>query len=166
MKLEEKRQRAVAAKDSRDHKRAHELLLTFFPNIPDGACSEILEHGFQKGSGRVGRSRQLEDRLKVQLAVNAHIRHRLTQYDSILAASKGRNAKLAARETVYGQVQAIADTWRDPNPRTPAPKDSAATLEANRQRRIRNSKAQKLTANEGQVLEEALSGLRLSENER
>lgn len=50
---------------------------------------EILEHGFQKGSGRVGRSQILEDRLKVQLAVNAHIRHRLTQYDSILAAHKG-----------------------------------------------------------------------------
>ena len=142
------------------------MLLKFFPNIPEGACSEILEHGFQKGSGRVGRSRTLEDKLKVQLAVNAHIRHRLTQYDSILAANKGPDAKLTAREMVYGQVQAIADTWRDSKSRMPAPRNPAATLEANRQRRIRESEARRTTANEAQLLEEALGGLRLSENER
>lgn len=170
--LEEERHKAVAAKDSRDHVRAHKLLLTFFPRMPEGACSEILEHGFQKGSGRVGRSGTLEDNIKVQLAVNAHIRHRLTQYDAILAANKGQDAKLAAREVVNGQVQAIADSWRAPSSqagvsvlRTPVPKDSAAILEANRQRRIRTSKAQTTTASEAQVLEEALNGLRINEKE-
>ena len=164
--IEDKRQRAVAAKDSRDHEQAHRLLLKFFPNIPEGACTEILEHGFQKGSGRVGRSRKLEDRLKVQLAVNAHIRHRLTPYDSILASNKGHDAKLTARETVYDQVQAIAESWRgcvsrgrDSRPRTLVSGDSAATLEANRQRRIRVNDA-KVTA-----LGEALSGMRLDERE-
>lgn len=142
------------------------MLLKYFPKIPEDACSEILEHGFQKGSGRVGRSRTLEDKLKVQLAVNAHIRHRLTQYDSILAANKEPDAKLTAREMVYGQVQAIADTWRDPKPRILEPRNPAATLEANRQRRIRESEARRTTANEAQLLEKALSGLSLSENER
>ena len=133
--------------------RAHKLLLTFFPKMPEDACSEILEHGFQKGSGRVGRSGTLEDNIKVQLAVNAHIRHRLTQYDAILAANKGQDAKLVVREIVNGQVQAIADSWRatssqagDSLPRTPVPKDPAAILEANRQRRIRTSKIQTTTA--------------------
>ena len=149
------------------------MLLTFFPRIPEGACLEILEHGFQKGSGRVGRSGTLEDKLKVQLAVNAHIRHRLTQYDSILAVNKGQDAKLAAREKVHDQVQAIADSWRATSSqalgaksRMPVPKDSAATLKANRQRRTRTRKAKTSAADEAQVLEEALGGLRLSENER
>lgn len=35
--LEEERHKAVAAKDSRDHVRAHKLLLTFFPQMPEGA---------------------------------------------------------------------------------------------------------------------------------
>ena len=141
--------------------------------MPEGACSEILEHGFQKGSGRVGRSGTIEDKIKVQLAVNAHIRHRMTQYDAILAANKGQDAKLAAREIVNGQVQAIADSWRatssqagDSESRTPVPKDSAAILEANRQRRIRTSKAQTTTSSEAQVLEEALNGLRINGKER
>ncbi|KAF6231807.1 hypothetical protein HO173_010109 [Letharia columbiana] len=170
---EEKRQRAVAAKDSRDHEKAHKVLLEFFPNIPEGACTEILGHGFQKGSGRVGRSQILEDQLKVHLAVNAHIRHRLTQYDSILAANRGQDAKLAAREMVYGEVRAIADSWRatssqtwNSNSRTSVPRGSAATLEANRQRRTQQSIAQTTPANEAQVLEEALSGLHLNENQR
>ena len=168
----EKRRRAVAAKDSRDHVQAHKFILEFFPNIPEGACTEILEHGFQKGSGRVGRSQKLEERLKVQLAVHAHIRHRLTQYDSILAAKKGQDVKLAAREMVYGQVQAIADSWRatgsqgwNSKSRTSEPRDSAAILEANRQRRRRRRKAQKAPANEAQVLEDALGELRLNEKQ-
>ena len=114
----------------------------------------------------MGRSRKLEDRVKVQLAVNAHIRHRLTQYDSILARNKGHDAKLTAREIVYEQVQAIAELWRgcvsrerDSKPRRLVSGDSAATLKVNRQRRIRAS-----TANTT-ALEEALGGMRLSEHE-
>lgn len=149
------------------------MLLEFFPNIPKEACTEILEHGFQKGSGRVGRSQILEDKLKVQLAVNAHIRHRLTLYDSILAAAKGQDAKLTAREMVYGEVQAIADSWRAATPqtwisksRTSVPTGSAARLEANRQRRTQQRKAQINDADEAQILEEALGGLRLNEKQR
>ena len=144
------------------------MLLTFFPNIPEGACFEILEHGFEKGSGRVGRSKTLENKLKVQLAVNAHIRHRLTQYDSILASNKGQDAKLAARDMVYDQVKAIAESWRGgefrlPNSKSPTrlTRDSAATFEANRQRRNRASNARKVTG-----LEEALRGMGLNESER
>ena len=167
IELEEKRQKAVAAKDSRDHKRAHRLLLDFFPNIPETDCSEILQHGFQKGSGRVGRSQSLEDKLKVQLAVNAHIRHRLTEYDSILAANKEQDAKAAARQMVYDHVQAIADSWRASQPsRTLRSSGSVTILEENRQRRIREREAKAKSADEAQILETALEGLQLNENER
>lgn len=148
------------------------MLHRFFPNIPEDARKEILEHGFQKGSGRVGRSQTIEDKSKVQLAVNAHIRHRLTQYDSILAANKGQNVRVAAREMVNGQVQAIADSWRATGSQarfekswTYVPKDSAATLEANRRRRTQQNKAQIIPADEAQVLEEALGGLHLNETQ-
>lgn len=147
------------------------MLLDFFPNIPKDAYTEILEHGFQKGSGRVGRSRTIEDESKVQLAVNAHIRHRLTQYDSILAANKGQDFKLAAREMVHDQVQAIADSWRATSSQarivkseTSVTKDSAAILNANRRRRTQQKKTQNPPADQAQVLE-ALGGLHLNETQ-
>ena len=150
------------------------MLLKFFPTIPDDACKEILEHGFQKGSGRVGRSKKIEDRRKVQLAVKAHIRHRLTPYDAILAATKGQNDKLAARNMVYSQVKAIADSWRATNsqpqisqisrPKMTAPNGSAATLEVNRLRRVRRSKKQLASPDEAQSLGEAFGGLLLMKN--
>ena len=146
------------------------MLREFFPNIPEDAHTEILEHGFQKGSGRVGRSQTIEDGKKVRLAVNAHIRHRLTQYDSILAANKGQDVKLAAREMVYDQVQAIADSWRATSSqarnvisRTSLPKDSAATLEANRRRRTQKIKAPPISSDQTQLLEAAIGGLHLNE---
>lgn len=111
--------------------------------------------------------------MKVQLAVNAHIRHRLTRYDSILAAGKGQGAKLEAREIVYGQIQAIADSWRGATSqtstsesRTSIPASSAATLKANRQRRSQQREAQIIHADEDKILEEALGGLRLNEKQR
>lgn len=141
--------------------------------MPEGDCAEILEHGFQKGSGRVGRSQILEDNLKVQLAVNAHIRHRLTQYDSLMVTNKGQDAKLKARETVYSQVQAIAGSWRATSsqtsiskPHSSVPKNAAAILEANRQRRTRQIMAQTSPAYEAHVLENALGELRLNEDQR
>ena len=170
--LEENRHRAVAAKDSRDHLKAHNMLRRLFPYIPEGACTEILEHGFFKGSGGVGRSNRLEDRLKIQLAVNAHIRHRLTQYDSLLAANKGQDAKFAAREMVYRQVQEIADSWRatsshaqNPKTRTLRSKYSAATLEKNRQRRAQQSNVRIKSTDATQSLEGVLGQLRLNEHE-
>lgn len=151
------------------------MLLQFFPNIPDDACMAILEHGFRKGSGRVGRSKKIKDRRKVQLAVKAHIRHRLTSYDSILAANEGQHDKRAARDMVYFQVEAIADSWRATSsqpqishisrPQTTASNGSAATLRANRQRRVQRAKEQLASLDEAQSLGEAFGGLRLSENQ-
>ena len=151
------------------------MLLQFFPNIPDDACTAILEHGFQKGSGRVGRSKKIEDQRKVRLAVKAHIRHCLTPYDSILAANKGQYDKRAARDMVYFQVEAIADSWRATSsqpqnlqisqPQTTASNGSAATLKTNRRRRVQRSKEQLASLDEAQSLAEAFGGLRLTEEQ-
>ena len=160
----------MTAKDSLDHEQAHAMLLTIFPSIPDNACKEILEHGFQKGIGRVGRSVKIDDRVKVQLAVNAHIRHRLTLYNSTLAANEGQYDKLASRDMVYSQVEAIANSWRATSVQTqlsqiPVSSNSAATLDANRRRRVRRSKKQLASPDEAQSLGEAFGGPRLMENQ-
>ena len=106
----------MAAKDSLDFHENWRSLFRFFPNMPEESAAEILDRGFQKGSGRVGRRKVLGDELRFQLAVNAHIRHKLTPYESILSqVSKNRNpseAKRAARNAVHDQIQEIADSWR------------------------------------------------------
>jgi hypothetical protein len=50
----DKRAKAVVAKDSRDDKQNRLLLNEMFPCMPSRSVKEVLEHGFQKGSGRVG----------------------------------------------------------------------------------------------------------------
>lgn len=128
------------------------MLYEEFPNIPEAAASDVLCHSFLKGSGRVGRTRTLSDESRINLAVNAHIRHKLTAYDSILASArdnKGReNIKRAAREQVHHQIQLTADSWRRKKMVSPneQPKNdemklgsaaghSATTLASNRSRR-------------------------------
>jgi len=78
----ETRKGIVAAKDGRDLKRDRQLLLERFPQIPSTVADQILEHGFLKGSGRVGRSAKLDADLKFEIAVTAHIRHNFTNYDA------------------------------------------------------------------------------------
>ena len=87
-----------------------------FPRISRDSAEEILEHGFLKGSGRVGRSTTLDEELKIELAVNAHIRHRFTDYESLYTQMKAANVngdmKKMARTRVYDQVTKIAQSWR------------------------------------------------------
>jgi len=103
-------------KDQRDITHARDLLFQHFPRIPRDSAEEILKHGFLKGSGRVGRSTTLDEELKIELAVNAHIRHRFTNYDSLYSQLKTTNIagdlKKQARTKVYDQVNQIAYSWR------------------------------------------------------
>ena len=182
----ERREKAVAAKDDRDHAKNRALLFTYFPQAPKAAADEILGHGFLKGSGRVGRKSKLDQKLRVTLAVNAHVRHALTPYELILAdASNTRlsreEAKQVARDQVHDQVHAIADSWRSKrgedakgkpkkrsanrSPPRPEIKSSAATLANNRSRR-KTQKAQESQEPLDRVaktLEEILSHLKLSD---
>ena len=84
--------------------------------MPSASLTAILEHGFEKGSGRVGRAQKLDEVVKANLAVNAHIRHNFTAYDSLYsnmkAAGPMQDVKTHARIAVYDEVKKIADSWR------------------------------------------------------
>ena len=85
--------------------------------MPTKTMEEVLAHGFQKGSGRVGRAARLDEERRMELAVNAHIRHRFTDYESHLKARKkvgngSPNPRMEARQMVRGQVKRIAESWR------------------------------------------------------
>lgn len=80
------------------------------PNLPDGIERTIAEHACRKYSGRVGRSAAAKqfDPAMIELAVRAHIRHAMTDYDRLLSDGADR---ADAREQVRSQVDRIAESW-------------------------------------------------------
>ena len=83
-----------------------------FPKCPEGREQIIAEHACLKYSGRVGRSagaKTYEEEM-VRLAVIAHVRHRETNYDSLLAKGWSRGE---ARSQVRDRVEAVLKDWRD-----------------------------------------------------
>ena len=81
-----------------------------YPHCPKGREQSIAEHACMKYSGRVGRSaaaKSFEDEA-VRLAVAAHVRHRETNYDSLLAAGWFRGD---ARAKVRERVEAVLEGW-------------------------------------------------------
>jgi hypothetical protein len=86
-----------------------------FPGLPEGREALIAEHACEKYSGRVGRSaaaRRLDDEA-VRLAVVAHVRHRETTYDEMLAGGEDRHE---ARARVRDAVEAVLERWARPRP--------------------------------------------------
>ena len=105
----------MAAKDRLEYRKNRQLLEAMFPSMPPEALEEVLEHGFEKGSGRVGRATVLGEERRMVLAVNAHIRHRLTDYECylrILSEIGDDDVRAKARERVKGRVMRIANSWR------------------------------------------------------
>ncbi len=109
-----KRERAAEREKERDAEfvtrfasRAREL----FPLCPPGREREIAEHACLKYSGRVGRTAAAKalDENAVLFAVQAHVRHRETDYDELLANGLDRHQ---ARLEVQGEVQRVLETWR------------------------------------------------------
>jgi hypothetical protein len=88
-------------------KRVREL----FPVCPAGREVQIATHACRKYSGRVGRSAAAKsfDEEAVLLAVAAHVRHRETKYDELLA---GECDRAEARARVRGSVDQILRTWQ------------------------------------------------------
>jgi hypothetical protein len=81
-----------------------------FPACPAGRETAIAEHACRKYSGRVGRSasaKSLGDDA-VRLAVIAHIRHRETEYDRLLARGYDRRE---ARMEVESAVSKVLRSW-------------------------------------------------------
>lgn len=88
-------------------KRIREL----FPACPAGREVKIAEHACRKYSGRIGRSAAAKsfDEVAVRLAVAAHIRHRETNYDELLAAESDR---ADARAQVKHRVDELMRRWQ------------------------------------------------------
>jgi hypothetical protein len=79
-----------------------------FPEMPETEKALVLKHGFKKHSGRVGRTGKIPLPRKVLLAVIAHVRHRHTKYDSLLAHGVER---IAARKAVNRKVESTMRDW-------------------------------------------------------
>ena len=82
-----------------------------FPGCPVRRAVEIAEHAGERGSGRVGRSaagRALDEQA-VTLAVVASVRHRDTNYDSLLMAGLFRDE---ARDRVRSAIDDVLTAWR------------------------------------------------------
>jgi hypothetical protein len=84
-----------------------------FPRCPKGREREIAKHACLKYSGRIGRSASAKwlDGEAVRLAAIAHIRHRETRYDELLAQGRDRHE---ARGEVKADVERILDNWEGP----------------------------------------------------
>ena len=130
------RREAVQAKDLRDNKKSRAAIRRLFPRMPVDSVEAILEHGFQKGSGRVGRTKILDEDKKVRLAVEAHIRHTFTPYDILLRGPKdsdlvGDLRRERARATVWPRIQEVLAQWSSDMSQSTtvpvAPRSSAST---------------------------------------
>ena len=87
------------------------LDLIMYPGCPAEEAEKIARHTAERGSGRVGRSaagRNLEEQA-LELAVAAWIRHRWTEYDTLLANESYRSN---ARELVRHRVWEVVDRWK------------------------------------------------------
>jgi hypothetical protein len=82
-----------------------------FPGCPAGRERQIAEHACLKYSGRVGRSASAKAFAEeaVRLAVAAHVRHRETGYDTLLARGEDRSE---ARAAVANAVREVLQRWQ------------------------------------------------------
>jgi hypothetical protein len=107
------RKAAKQARQRRDEARFIVQIKQQFPKIPDADARQIAAHACEIGSGRVGRSRRADD--PVYLAVQAHARHRYTDYDDYFEDSydheSAEDAKADAREAVWREVWRILAEW-------------------------------------------------------
>ena len=113
----DKRRAAVDTRDRKDISDARQTLLRLFPRISLDSAEKVLQHGFAKRSGRVGRSTTLDGDEKVTLAVAAHARHKMTPYDSLLQEleqtyGRGDTARRIARERIQPKLDEVLASWR------------------------------------------------------
>lgn len=87
-----------------------ERIREVFPGCPPADAEAIARHACAKYSGRVGRSRAAKafEPDAVRLAVRAHIRHRYTSYDDLLAAG---HEPSEARPLVREQIEWLLARW-------------------------------------------------------
>jgi hypothetical protein len=106
---ERQRAREAARREELDQQYMDQFaarVRALFPTCPAGREGEIAAHACLKYSGRVGRSAAAKalDEEAVRLAVMAHVRHRETTYDDLLARGYDRREARAAVEEVVRRV--------------------------------------------------------------
>ena len=98
-----------ARKARRQEKEKREFLRQIkeeFPGMPDSHARACAEHTTEIGSGRVGRSRQVDN--PVECAVTAYVRHNCTEYEDLLKSL----TREMARDLVHQSVQEFLKSWR------------------------------------------------------
>ena len=113
---ERRRQREAERREQIDHEFVQQFaqrIRELFPSCPNGGETTIAEHACLKYSGRVGRSAAAKglDECAIRLAVIAHIRHTMTEYDGLLARGNDRHE---AREAVESKVARSLIEWERP----------------------------------------------------
>jgi hypothetical protein len=108
-----RRERAAARRAELDREYVSqfaERVRELYPGCPPGREVAIAEHACLKYSGRVGRSSAAKsfDEEAIRLAVVAHVRHRETSYDTLLATGHDR---WDARAQVDDAVARVLDQW-------------------------------------------------------
>lgn len=115
---EEQRKRARERSAIRREELDKEYISSFsqrigeiYPGCPPEESQRIAEHACRKHSGRVGRTAEAKalETEAVELAVRAHVRHRYTDYDKLLAMGLFRDE---ARNRVAARVEEQLDKWR------------------------------------------------------
>jgi hypothetical protein len=111
---ERRRERETVRREELDRRYVEQFaarVRELFPGCPAGREHEIAEHACLKYSGRVGRSSSARalDEQAVRLAVVAHIRHRETDYDELLASGHDR---WEARAAVQDAVDRVFWRWQ------------------------------------------------------
>lgn len=82
-----------------------------YPSAPADAPEAIAAHACEVHSKRIGRTANAKDfdPGAIDLAVQAHVRHRHTKYDALMAAGVERHD---ARAQVRGAADAVLAQWR------------------------------------------------------
>jgi hypothetical protein len=106
---ERRREREAVRREELDRQyveRFAQRVREIFPACPEGRETTIAEHACRKYSGRVGRSASAKSLGEdaVRLAVIAHIRHRETDYDRLLARGYDRREARMEVENAVGKV--------------------------------------------------------------
>jgi hypothetical protein len=92
--------------------RFAEKVRELLPSCPPADAEAIARHACQKYSGRVGRSRAAKalDEKAITLAVRAHVRHRYTRYDDLLADGF---EPFEVRPLVAPEIEHVLAQWRE-----------------------------------------------------
>ncbi|KAF2492333.1 hypothetical protein BU16DRAFT_467277 [Lophium mytilinum] len=100
---------ATHRRDENLERQARDVLRKLYPKIPSSAMEQCLHRAFKKRAGRIGRCFTVDMTKRVHLALAAHVRHTLTDYDKLLNAG---STKEKARKAINPKVGKILAGWR------------------------------------------------------